>query len=96
MKGQLRKHNKDGVVTEEFEAIPSEIRIRSVAVKRHFAPDERVLNAMLARWSDVYKSTRRDEMPIIVVAAAHHRLAWIHPFVDGNGRTARLHTFALL
>jgi Fic family protein len=22
--------------------------------------------------------------------ASHHRLAWIHPFLDGNGRTARL------
>ena len=27
---------------------------------------------------------------------SHHRLLWIHPFVDGNGRTARLHTDAFL
>ena len=27
---------------------------------------------------------------IIAVAAAHHRLLWIHPFLDGNGRVARL------
>jgi Fic family protein len=30
------------------------------------------------------------------VAAAHHRLAWIHPFRDGNGRVARLHTHLAL
>jgi Fic family protein len=33
---------------------------------------------------------------IIASAAAHHRLAWIHPFVDGNGRVARLMSHAML
>ena len=28
--------------------------------------------------------------------AAHQRLAWIHPFRDGNGRVARLHTHLVL
>jgi Fic family protein len=31
-----------------------------------------------------------------LIAAAHHRLAWIHPFGDGNGRVVRLHSHALL
>jgi Fic family protein len=26
----------------------------------------------------------------VIAAAAHHRLLWIHPFLDGNGRVARL------
>jgi hypothetical protein len=25
---------------------------------------------------------------LFAIAAAHHRLAWIHPFGDGNGRVA--------
>jgi Fic family protein len=29
-------------------------------------------------------------------AAAHHRLLWIHPFYDGNGRVARLFVHAYL
>tara|TARA_R110001599_G_scaffold229825_7_gene429062 strand:+ start:298 stop:471 length:174 start_codon:yes stop_codon:yes gene_type:complete len=29
---------------------------------------------------------------MLAAAAAHHRLMWIHPFVDGNGRTGRLFT----
>ena len=33
---------------------------------------------------------------IVGAAAAHHRLAWIHPFVDGNGRVARLMSHAML
>jgi Fic family protein len=27
---------------------------------------------------------------------AHHRFVWIHPFINGNGRTARLLTYAML
>jgi Fic family protein len=33
---------------------------------------------------------------ILSVAAAHHRLLWIHPFLDGNGRVARLGSHAAL
>ena len=33
---------------------------------------------------------------VIAVAASHHRLLWIHPFLDGNGRTARLFSHAYL
>ncbi len=30
------------------------------------------------------------ENPVVLAAVAHHELAKIHPFADGNGRTARL------
>ncbi len=33
---------------------------------------------------------------IVAVAAAHHRLLWIHPFLDGNGRVTRLLSHAML
>jgi Fic family protein len=33
---------------------------------------------------------------IISAAAAHHRLVWIHPFLDGNGRVARLMSHATM
>jgi Fic family protein len=33
---------------------------------------------------------------ILCAAAAHHRLLWIHPFLDGNGRVARLMSHASL
>ena len=39
---------------------------------------------------------RRGEAALVAAAAAHHRLGWIHPFVDGNGRVMRLHTHTLL
>ena len=34
--------------------------------------------------------------PVIVAGIAQHRLVWIHPFIDGNGRTARMLTAMLL
>ena len=34
--------------------------------------------------------------PVIVAGIAQHRLVWIHPFLDGNGRTARMMTTLLL
>ena len=34
--------------------------------------------------------------PVLVAGIAQHRLAWIHPFVDGNGRTARMLSTLLL
>ena len=34
--------------------------------------------------------------PVIVAGVAQHRLVWIHPFVDGNGRTARMFTTLIL
>ena len=33
---------------------------------------------------------------VLAAASAHHRLLWIHPFLDGNGRVARLMSYAIL
>ena len=44
---------------------------------------------------DVFSKLGKTET-IIAAAAAHHRLLWIHPFLDGNGRVARLVSHATL
>lgn len=76
--------------------VPGQFRQRGVAVGRHEAPTWQSLPLFLARWQAVYGRTRRGEASIVALAAAHHRLAWTHPFLDGNGRVARLHTHLLL
>lgn len=76
--------------------LPGQLRSRSVAVGRHEAPVAEALAGFLARWVDTYGRVRRGEASIVALAAAHHRLAWMHPFLDGNGRVARLHTHLLL
>jgi Fic family protein len=76
--------------------VPGLMRQREVSVGRHAAPTAAVLPAFMQRWADVYGHVRRGEMQVLAMAAAHQRLAWIHPFVDGNGRVARLHSHLVL
>lgn len=76
--------------------VPGELRTRGVAVGRHEAPTADSLPHFLDRWQEVYGSVRRGEASLVALAAAHHRAAWMHPFMDGNGRVARLHTHLLL
>jgi Fic family protein len=75
---------------------PGALRQRAVAVGRHEAPSAAALPRFINRWSEVYGGTRQGEASVVALAAAHHRLTWMHPFLDGNGRAARLHTHLLL
>ena len=85
------------LLTEHGTAIqPGVMRTLDVSVGRHVAPTASSLDAFIGRWSDVYGHTRRGEATIVAMAASHHRIGWVHPFVDGNGRVMRLHTHLIL
>lgn len=75
---------------------PGQWRAREVSVGRHAAPAARHLSLFLQRWSAFYGGVRRGELQLVAMAAAHQRMAWIHPFLDGNGRVARLHSHLVL
>ena len=75
---------------------PGAWRERDVSVGRHAAPAFTAVVQMLARWGSYYGGVRRGELQVLAALAAHQRLAWIHPFRDGNGRVARLHTHLVL
>ncbi len=71
------------------------LRERFVEVGRHLPPVPESLDAFLKRFEEVYNPAKMHGLrPIIALAAAHHRLMWIHPFLDGNGRVTRLFTDA--
>ena len=83
----------------EFIMEPGEWRSRpehDVAVGRHIPPSsDRVDDFMRYferryRFADMGKAAR-----IMAIAAAHHRLNYIHPFPDGNGRVSRLMSHAM-
>ena len=77
--------------------VPGEIRQCEVEVGNHVPPTFRSLPGFLARFAQAYRPETLDPLQrIIASAAAHHRLAWIHPFLDGNGRVSRLFTHAYL
>lgn len=83
--------------TSENEPIaPGQLRTREVKVGQHVAPACASVPQFLARWASFYGNVRRGEAALVAMAAAHQRLSWIHPFIDGNGRVMRLHTHTLL
>jgi Fic family protein len=77
--------------------IPGETRELEVEVGRHLPPKSEYLDAFMKRFEEVYDPHRLKGLnQVIATAASHHRLAWIHPFLDGNGRVTRLMTHAYL
>lgn len=81
---------------ERFRVTPGEIRNGGVKIGLHVPPIGEDLSRALARFEEVYTAEIGKFRQIIAVAAAHHRMLWIHPFLDGNGRVARLMVHALL
>lgn len=76
---------------------PGELRDRDVEVGTHRGPPFELVPALLDHFQRRYETTdfSRPER-IIAVGASHHRLAWIHPFRDGNGRVGRLFSDAVI
>lgn len=72
--------------------VPGQFRSCGVKVGQHIPPDQSTIPAFMLAWEQGYQHQRIGESAVIALLAAHHRLAWIHPFADGNGRTARLHS----
>ena len=86
---------EDPATHERIRLIPGELRTRDVAVGDHIAISAPAVPRFLGRFEGVYSRLGKTET-ILAAAAAHHRLAWIHPFLDGNGRVARLMSHATL
>jgi Fic family protein len=86
---------EDPTAKKKERVVPGELRHHDVIVGRHVAISPGALPRFLKRFEDVYGNVGRTES-IISTAAAHHRLLWIHPFLDGNGRVARLMSHAIL
>jgi Fic family protein len=74
---------------ERTKVVPGELRDRDVRVGRHVPVSPGAVHRFLDRFEDVYAHTGKAGT-ILGAAAAHHRFLWIHPFLDGNGRVARL------
>ena len=80
---------------EKVVVTPGAIRHRDVQVGQHVAISPGAIPRFLERFEAVYTRKGRTDQ-ILAAAAAHHRLLWIHPFLDGNGRVARLISHAML
>jgi Fic family protein len=61
-----------------------------IAGSTHQPPEAWEVSPLLTNWETWLKDPRLTLHPIERAALAHHRLVAIHPFLDGNGRAARL------
>ncbi|QIT55013.1 Fic family protein [Aquisalimonas sp. 2447] len=68
-----------------------DFRQQEVVVARHQAPPTQRVAGLMADWARAYHSDSARQADAVVDAlCAHHRLLYIHPYRDGNGRLARL------
>lgn len=83
----------------EFRMAPGEFRSlpeHAVAVGRHLPPASDAVPAFMAYFEEKYRLEKMGRSGrILAIAAAHHRLNFIHPFPDGNGRVSRLMSHAM-
>lgn len=76
--------------------VPGEFRNVNVRVGHHHAPEPTEISTLMTNWEHGYRRTSGIERCLIAAISSHHRLAWIHPFRDGNGRASRLHLHLIL
>jgi Fic family protein len=86
---------EDPKTGEKIQVIPGELRTRDVQVGRHVAVSPGAVPRFLGRFEAAFSNLGKTDT-ILAAATAHHRLLWIHPFLDGNGRVARLMSHAIL
>lgn len=83
----------------QFRMVPGAFRNDSghdVSVGRHVPPASGRVDAFMRHFADRYRFESLGKgQRIIAMAAAHHRLNYVHPFADGNGRVSRLVSHAM-
>lgn len=80
---------------ERIQLVAGQYRHRDVQVGRHVPISAGALPRFMQRFELAYQYANKIDL-IIATATAHHRLLWLHPFLDGNGRVARLMSYAML
>ena len=84
---------------QEFLMTPGEWRSQPAhdnAVGRHVPPSSGSVATFMAAFADRYRLEPLGiASRVIAIPAAHHRLNYIHPFPDGNGRVSRLMSHAM-
>lgn len=69
---------------------------QDVAVGRHLPPGSERVEDFMTYFAERYRFDRMGKAAkILAIPAAHHRLNYIHPFPDGNGRVSRLMSHAM-
>jgi len=82
----------------EGDHTPGEYRKVNLKIQKssHQPPDFLKVEEYMTELFDFIAKEDSPKYDLIKAAIAHHRFVWIHPFGNGNGRTVRLFTYAML
>jgi Fic family protein len=84
-------------ITDQDEPIrPGQYRTKDVKAGLHISPPWQEVEGLMDGWAAHYAALPGKENLLIGAACSHHRFTWVHPFIDGNGRAARLHAHLVL
>jgi Fic family protein len=77
---------------------PGELRPVDVTIagSKHIPPNHLVMPDYFEELLDFVNQSIDAQYHLLVVALAHHRMTWVHPYDNGNGRMVRMFTYALL
>lgn len=77
---------------------PGELRKHTVSIKSsgHTPPSPMVLPTYFEKFVEFINLEHKEQYQLLMVAVAHHRFEYIHPFDNGNGRMGRLLNYAFL
>mgnify|MGYP006269496959 FL=1 len=67
-----------------------------IANSNHVPPDWSRVDELMDELFAFIGKEDEPQYDLLKVAIAHHRFVWAHPFGNGNGRTVRLFTYAML
>ena len=82
----------------EGDRTPGEYRKINLKINKsnHLPPDSLLVNDYMDELLDFINKDDSPKYDLLKAAIAHHRFVWVHPFGNGNGRTVRLFTYAML
>ena len=82
----------------EGDSTPGQFRQVNLEISKstHKPPEWLNVNEYMEELLDFVNREDSPKYDLLKTAIAHHRFVWIHPFRNGNGRTVRLFTYAML
>ena len=82
----------------EGDSTPGQYRQVNLEISKstHKPPEWLKVNEYMEELLDFVNREDSPKYDLLKTAIAHHRFVWIHPFRNGNGRTVRLFTYAML
>ena len=85
-------------LTKEGSQNPGDYRKTQIKIRgsNHIPPDSSQVPTYMTELIDFISHKDPQKYDLLKTALAHHRFVWIHPFDNGNGRTVRLFTYAML